>query len=197
MTRDTIHVAVLAGTLRVQRKSILAAQFVERVGQSIEGISTELVDPTQFYFEGDGNDPEGKDPRYTEVVKRADAFFIVTPEYNHSYPGSLKRMLDSELRLYTHKPVALAGVSDGSWGGTRAIEALLHPLRTMGMVVSFQDVLFPKINEQFHEDGTPVDEGYYGRVEAAYTELIWLAKTLKWGKENLPNKYHGPDVRQD
>lgn len=194
---EPIHVAVLAGTLRVQRKSILAARFVEQVGKSIEGVTTELVDPTQFYFEGDGNDREGKDPRYTEVVKRADAFFIVTPEYNHSFPGSLKRMLDSELRLYTHKPVSLAGVSDGSWGGARAVESLLHPLRTMGLIASFQDTLFPKIDEQFNEDGTPKDEQYYERVKAAYTELVWLARTLKWGRENLPNKYHEPDARQD
>lgn len=192
-----IHVAILAGTIRKARKSIQAARFVEKVGQEIEGITVELADPTQFYFEGDGNDPEGKDSRYTEVVRRADAFFIVTPEYNHSFPGSLKRMLDSELRLYTHKPVALAGVSDGNWGGARAIESLVPALRTMGFVISFQDVLFPRINEQFHEDGTPADEQYYERVRAAYTELIWLARTLRWGRENIANKYHEPGARQD
>ena len=101
---DKITVAVLAGTIRAQRESIKAARFVADFARKLEGVEVIFVDPTEFNFPGDGNDPEGKDPRYTEIVKRADAFFIVTPEYNHSFPGSLKRMLDSELSYTTISP---------------------------------------------------------------------------------------------
>jgi NAD(P)H-dependent FMN reductase len=125
MAADDLVIAVLAGTTRGQRESIKAARYVAEFGKTIKGIEIVFVDPTEFTFPGDGNDPEGKDPRYSEVTARADAFFIITPEYNHSFPGSLKRMLDSELATYNHKPVAFAGVSNGSWGGVRAVESLV------------------------------------------------------------------------
>lgn len=191
---NNIHIAVLAGTNRVQRKSIMAARFVEEVGKGVEGITVELADPTQFYFEGDGNDPEGKDARYTAVTERADAFFIVSPEYNHSFPGSLKRMLDSELANYIHKPVAFAGVSNGMWGGVRAVEALVSTVREMGMVVTFKDVYFPKIQDIFNENGELQNDLYYQTVNDAYTELVWMANSLRYGRENLPSKYHQQEV---
>jgi len=112
---EQIVIAVLAGTTRVQRRSIIAAKWIAEFGRQQPGVEIIFVDPTELYFPGDGNDPEGKDPRYSEITARADAFFIVTPEYNHSFPGTLKRMLDSELANYNHKPVAFAGVSDGNW----------------------------------------------------------------------------------
>ena len=180
---DSIHIAVIAGTSRVQRKSIYAARFVAEVGASLEGVTTELVDPVDFSFPGDGNDPEGKDPRYTAITEKADAFFIVTPEYNHSFPGSLKRMLDSELSNYVHKPVAVAGVSNGMWGGVRVVEALVPPLRELGLVVTFASVYFPRVQDIFDESGALQDEKYVGTVQKAYKELLWMARALKTARQ--------------
>lgn len=185
-----LYIPVLAGTTREQRKSILAARFVAEIGATFEDIETELIDPKDFTFPGDGNDPEGKDPRYTAITERADGFFIVTPEYNHSFPGSLKRMLDSELKNYIHKPVAYAGVSAGQWGGVRAIEALVNTVREMGLISTFTDMHFPKINEVFDADGNLLNEAYRKYTEGAWTELIWMAKVLKQGRENEPSKHH-------
>lgn len=176
--------------MRVQRKSIYAARLVAEIGNTFEEVETEVIDPQNFYFPHDGNDPEGKDHRYTEVTARADGFFIVSPEYNHSFPGSLKRMLDSELENYIHKPVAIAGVSKTPWGGIRMIEALLSPLREMGMVATFDDMQFPKIQELFNEKGQLQNEAYREYIKTAWTELIWMAKTLKHGRQNIQSKYH-------
>lgn len=182
---EELFILVLAGTARAQRKSIRAAKLVADMGNEIPGVRTQLVDPKDFNFPGDGNDPEGKDPRYTELTEKADAFFIVTPEYNHSFPGSLKRMLDSELKNYVHKPVALGGVSDGNWGGVRAVEALVNTVREMGLIVTFTDVYFPKIDDQFDEEGNLKNDFYKTSVPKAYRELIWMARTLKHGRDNI------------
>lgn len=176
---NTLFLPVLAGTTRAKRESIHAARYVFEVMKEREGIATEFVDPADFHFPGDGNDEEGKDPRYTDIVARADGFFVVTPEYNHSIPGSLKRMLDSELKLYIHKPVAFAGVSSGQWGGVRAIEALVTSVREMGLVATFTDVQFPKVQELFDDEGKIADEAYARRVNRAIDELVWMANALK------------------
>ncbi|GAC1373332.1 MAG: NAD(P)H-dependent oxidoreductase [Candidatus Saccharimonadales bacterium] len=180
-----LQIVIIEGTRRVQRQSIHAARLVAEVGRGLDGVEITLVDPVDFELEGDGNDPEGKNFRYTAITEKADAFFIVTPEYNHSFPGSLKRLLDSELKNYIHKPVAFAGVSNGSWGGVRAIEALNQTVRELGLVSTFTDVQFPKVQEIFDDEGRLLDPAYEKRITRAYTELIWMARTLQWGRDNL------------
>jgi NAD(P)H-dependent FMN reductase len=180
-----LYLPVLAGTTREQRISIFAARLVAEVGNTFDEVETEVIDPKDFHFLGDGNDPEGKDPRYSEISERAHGFFVVSPEYNHSFPGSLKRMLDSELKNYVHKPVAFAGVSSGQWGGVRAIEALVGTVREMGLVSTFTDMQFPKVQDLFDDEGTLLNEAYREYVKSAWVELIWMAKTLQHGRENI------------
>ncbi len=185
-----LYIPVLAGTTREQRRSIFAARLVAEVGNTFEEVETEVIDPKDFDFPGDGNDTEGKDARYTAVTERAQGFFIVTPEYNHSFPGSLKRMLDSELSNYIHKPVAFAGVSSGGWGGVRAIEQLVGTVREMGLVSTFTDMQFPRVQELFDDDGVLLNEAYREYIKGAWTELIWMTKVLKAGREDESSRYH-------
>ena len=179
---EKLFIPVIIGTTRDQRKSILAAELIYKVSKEYSSIESVLVDPKDFNFGGDGNDPEGKDPKYTELTLKADGFFIVTPEYNHSFPGSLKRMLDSELSNYVHKAVAFAGASSGNWGGVRAIEALVVSVREMGLVATFQDVQFPRVQDLFSEDGSLLDDKYIPRIRKAWDELIWLCNALKYAR---------------
>jgi NAD(P)H-dependent FMN reductase len=185
---NNLTIAVLAGTTREQRESVKAAHYIAKLGEQLPDVEIIFVDPKEFNFPGDGNDPEGKDPRYTEITAKADAFFIVTPEYNHSFPGSLKRMLDSELGNYNHKPVAFAGCSDGNWGGTRAVESLVPAVRETGLVVMSWDVYFPYVNKMFEENGDikpEYAERYARNVGKLYKELIWFGRMLKNGRQEL------------
>lgn len=179
---DNIVIAVLAGTTRLHRQSIKAAQYIANIGRTYENVEIIFVDPADFHFPNDGNDPDGKDPRYTEITMRADAFFIVTPEYNHGYPGTLKRMLDSEFANYKHKPVAMAGASNGPWGGVRVCEALLPVLHRTGMVIIQPEVYFPRVQDTFDEAGNikpEFAELQESNIRKSYEELIWMARLFK------------------
>ncbi len=181
-----LTIAVLAGTTRLQRQSIKAAHYIADFARTLPDVEVIFVDPVDFHFDGDGNDPEGKDPRYSDITAQADAFFIVTPEYNHSFPGSLKRMLDSELANYNHKPVAFAGVSNGNWGGVRAVEALVPAIRETGLVVMSWDVYFPYIQHIFNDDNSIKDEykeRYERQLTKLFEELIWFADMLKINRD--------------
>jgi NAD(P)H-dependent FMN reductase len=182
MQPEPINLAVLIGTTRVQRESDKAARYVAELCKAQPNVEVVLVDPKDFNFPGDGNDPEGKDPRYSAITQQADAFFIVTPEYNHSFPGSLKRMLDSELATYNHKPVAFAGVSNGGWGGTRAVESLVPAVRETGLVVMSWDIYFPRVQDIFDEQGAMRPEHverYAKNTQKLLDELFWFARMLK------------------
>lgn len=185
---DPITLAILVGTTRERRESIKAAHYIADYARQLPNVEVIFIDPKDFNFPGDGNDPEGKDPRYTALVQRADAFFIVMPEYNHSFPGSLKRMLDSELKAYNHKPVAFAGCSNGGWGGVRAVESLVPAVRETGLVVLSWDIYFPRVQDIFDTDGAMKQEysGRYARnLQKLFAELLWMARLLKMGRVQL------------
>lgn len=183
---NSLTIAVVAGTSRQGRQSIKAARYVAEFGTYLPNVQIIFVDPSDFHFLGDGDDPEVKDPRYSAITAKADAFFIVTPEYNHSFPGSLKRLLDSELENYRHKPVALAGSSSGSWGGVRAVEALLPVMRALGLVATATSPYFPRVQTSFDDHNQPVPDRkdrIDQAIQRSYDELIWLAGALKSGRD--------------
>src|SRR5437762_9795991 len=103
-------------------------------------------------------------PDWRDAIIRADGLVIVTPEYNHGYPGTLKAVLDLLLKEYIHKAVAFVGVSAQVWGGTRVIEALVPTARELGLAVTFTDLNFPRVAEKFDDNGNLLDEAYDKRI---------------------------------
>lgn len=179
---DTVKIAVICGTSRDGRRSLAAAKWVAQIGERRTDVAITFVDPREFVMAGDGNNEQDKNTAFSKIVADSDAFYIVTPEYNHSFPGSLKRLLDSEFESYFHKPVATAGVSNGQWGGVRACEALLPVYHTMGMVVVKPELYFPKVQDLFTDEGAlkPEHTDTYERaVTRAYDELVWFAHKLR------------------
>ncbi|HJQ08598.1 MAG TPA: NADPH-dependent FMN reductase [Candidatus Saccharimonadales bacterium] len=183
---DKLTIAVIAGTVREGRQSIKAAKWVAEFGRKQKNVEIIFVDPQEFAMPSDGNNAETRNSRYAEITANADAFLIVTPEYNHSFPGSLKRLLDSEYDNYFHKPVALAGVSNGPWGGVRACEALLPVCHRLGLVNIRPELYFPKVQELFDNQGMlkpEYTELHTRAAQTAYDELIWMAKALKAARQ--------------
>lgn len=181
----SLRVALLVGTVRAKRESIKAAHYIARRAEQYPDVELTFVDPQELMLVDEGEDV--KDPRYSEITAKADAFIIVTPEYNHSFPGSLKRMLDSEYENYYKKPVALVGVSNGSWGGVRVCEALIPVCHRLGLVNIRPELYFPKIQEKFNDDGTlkpEYTEQCDKNVKIMLDELLWFAKLLKQGRES-------------
>jgi NAD(P)H-dependent FMN reductase len=181
-----IVVAVICGTRREARESIRAASWVAEQGRGRNDTEIVFVDPNDFTLPPDGAPEDGRDPAYSEITAKADAFFIVTPEYNNSFPSSLKRLLDSEEENYHHKPVMLAGVSNGPWGGTRACVALLPVCHSLGLVTIARKLYFPLIQEIFDDAGRmrqDHERRYKKNVGSAYDELIWMARALKNGRQ--------------
>ena len=155
-------------------------------------IETQFFDVRDFDLPRDDYGPEIKDrfPEWRDAIIRADGLVIVTPEYNHGYPGTLKSVLDLLLKEYIHKAVAFVGVSSHNWGGTRVIESCVPMMREFGLVATFTDLHFPFAGKKFDESGKLLDDAYNNRITGFLDELVWMATTLKWGRENLPSKYH-------
>lgn len=181
-----LNIPVILGTARKGRMSAHAARFVTRELQKREGVCTELIDIGELEHHLDDNGQGTGDPGFAERMKMADGIVIVAPEYNHAMPGLLKHVLDSCLKEYIHKAAGIVGVSAGPFGGTRVIETSLPVLRELGLVTIFWDVNVGNVSKVFNEQGELLDQAFVRRTDKFLGELIWMARTLRHGRENIP-----------
>jgi NAD(P)H-dependent FMN reductase len=189
---DQLNIPVLLGTNRKERKSHLAAKWLVGQIEKRPEIRTRLFDVAEFKLPHDDYGQGLKDsfPEWRDAMIQADGLVIVAPEYNHGYPGSLKAVLDLLLREYIHKSVAFVGVSAGVWGGTRVIEAMVPMCRELGLAVTFTDLNFPRVQKTFDDEGKLLDQAFEARAKDFLDELVWMSTVLKWGRANVPSKFH-------
>jgi NAD(P)H-dependent FMN reductase len=171
-----IKVAVVCGTSRDNSNSLKVARFIKEIGDEHNEIETLLVDPREIL---NTNKSEEIQKKWTEITTWADSFFLVVPEYNHGYPADLKKLLDSDFKNYYHKPVGIAGVSTGAFGGVRVIENLLPVLRTLGMILLSKDVQFSLVNELLDENGQIKDNNISEYVISVYEEMLFFVRKLR------------------
>jgi NAD(P)H-dependent FMN reductase len=180
-----LFIPVILGTARQGRESEHAARFVFEQAKKRAGVETEWIDVRTLPMRLDDAGEQMKDPGFSATIDRCDGLIIVTPEYNHGYPGLLKHALDMNLKEYIHKAVGICGVSAGLFGGARVIEQLLPVMRELGLVVIFEDVNFGRIGTLFDEQGNLLDPNYVRRLDKFLNELIWMARVLRHGRENI------------
>jgi NAD(P)H-dependent FMN reductase len=189
---DQLSIPLLLGTNRRDRSSEDVAKWVFSKMQERDDIEPQYFDVRDFDLPQDhyGTEIGGDFPEWRDAILKAHGLVIVTPEYNHGYPGVLKSVLDLLLKEYIHKAVAFVSVSAGPWGGTRVCEALLPVVRELGLAVTFTDLQFPSVGSKFDEGGKLLDPAYERRVKGFLDEIVWMSRTLRWGRENVPSKYH-------
>ena len=180
-----LSIPVILGTTRKGRMSAHAARFMVEQIERRQGVTTELIDLSKLPAPIDDAGEGIKDPAFSEKMAAADALVIVTPEYNHSFPGLLKHVLDSCLKEYIHKAAGIVGVSAGPFGGVRAIQDFLPVIRELGLVNIFWDVNFGNVSSVFDESGKLLDQAFVKRADKFLDELVWMAKTLRYGRDNI------------
>jgi NAD(P)H-dependent FMN reductase len=182
---DRLSVPVILGTTRKGRMSAHAARFMVQQLEKRQGITTELIDLADMPMPVNDAGEEIKDANFASKMALADALVIVTPEYNHSFPGLLKHVLDSCLKEYIHKAAGIVGVSAGPFGGVRVIQDFLPVIRELGLVNIFWDINFSNVASVFDETGKLLDHAFIKRADKFLYELVWMAKTLRYGRANI------------
>ena len=183
---EKLHLPILLGTKRQGRESEKVAHFLLKyINENFPEIVTELVDPRDFNFtlDQEGTALAEFNPKWQTMMQNAEGLIVVTPEYNFSFPGSLKIILDSLTKEYKHKALGIVGVSSGNFGGARAIESLVPVARKLGFYVNLLDLYFPNAQNAFSDDGEVLNKDVLERINKYINELIWLTKTLKLGRE--------------
>ncbi len=163
-----MHISVVLGTGRKGRQSEKVALALYREFQKNTESTVEYVDVRECLTSWNTTryDPEhdGEYSWYTSAMK-SDGFVFVIPEYNRSYPGEWKMLMDSLRKdAFKDKVAGIVGVSSGVFGGARAIESAMLTLVNRGMYVMKDALHFPFVETHFDEKGDLIGEEQKVRV---------------------------------
>lgn len=184
--KDSLNTLVMIGSAREERMADRVLKWLLPQLATYPEFSIRLADARDF----DGGRTERRAAtRLLEAdAAAADAVIVLTPEYNHSFPSTLKLMFDSLGEPWRRKPVAFISYG-GTSGGLRAVEQLRLVVAELDMAdiretVSIQD---PWTN--LTEDGVPrFPERLNAALGRQLTALTWWAYSLRAARNIAVNR---------
>lgn len=164
-----MNIPIILGTARAGRQSAKVADFIYTEVKK-NNFKTEIIDVKDYRLSAtDRSEKTIQAKKFAQKLKESDALIIVSPEYNHSYPGELKMFLDLLYTQYYQLPVGICSVSSGIFGGVRMTEKLIPLLINFGMLAIKETLIFPNIEKNKLENYSP-------KIERFLNELQTLVK---------------------
>ena len=181
-----LKVAIIIGSTRSHRLGERVAQWVELASKEMKDWDVTVLDLKKinlpFYdeisvpAEMDRKYPNPKVQAWSKAIEEAEAFLIITPEYNHSVPAPLKNAIDWLYPEWSNKPAALVGYSTSSTGGARAIEHLRNILATLAVATVRTGLTIGRAQDIIDEKGACKDENLNKVLRTEFAQLD------SWGK---------------
>ncbi|WP_042429211.1 NADPH-dependent FMN reductase [Streptacidiphilus anmyonensis] len=194
MSEKRLRIAVIIGSVRDGRFGpVVAKWFLEQLREhsDLEVDALDLIEvPLPMALPAFGAQPTGETAEVAKSVKErlaaADAFVVITPEYNHSYPASLKNLIDWHNVEWHAKPVAFVSYG-GLSGGLRSVEHLRPVFAEVHATTIRDAVSLHNVWGQFDQNGDPTDPaGTNGAAKVMIDKLKWWADALKEARTKSP-----------
>lgn len=185
MSSDRLSLAILVGSTRRGRFGPIVAKWFSEVAEQHGNFDIDVIDVAELELPvvlpdmaaGEANPAEVEELR--QRLADVDAFAVVTPEYNHGYPASLKNAIDWIKTPWQAKPVGLVSYG-GAAGGLRAVEQLRQVFAELHALTVRDAVSFANFWEKFDPDGQPVDAaGSGGAAKSMLDQLAWWARAAR------------------
>ncbi|WP_435228350.1 NADPH-dependent FMN reductase [Streptomyces sp. Tue6028] len=186
---------IIVGSVREGRFGPVVASWVAEQAATHGGFDVDVVDlatidiPLELpaaspkYAADDYPRPAGM-AALTSALEGADAFIVVTPEYNHSYPASLKAAIDWHFTQWTAKPVAFVSYG-GAAGGRHAVLHLENVLTELHAVTVRDGLAFPNYFTAWR-DGRPLDPDAPAYAKTLLDQLAWWTGALRSARDAAP-----------
>lgn len=174
---EKMTIAVVYGSARQGRFCETVVNWALSELWAESGFRVTLIDPLQF--KNASENPAENEASLEDRIAEADAFIVVTPEYNHGYPAALKELIDSTYEPWHAKPVGFISYG-GVSGGLRAVEQLRQVFAELHAVTIRDSVSFSNVWAQFDSAGNPFKaaEAKAG-LQVMLRRLKWWARALK------------------
>jgi NAD(P)H-dependent FMN reductase len=180
-----LNIAIISGSVREGRKSHHVALYLEKYIKENKLAAAEILDLKEFNFPifeerlMYQKDPSEKAKLFSEKIKAADAVILVFPEYNGGYSAGIKNAVDLLVKEWYHKPIGLASVSSGGFGGMNALALLQSVMNKIKAVPVSANFPVPKVEESFDENGNAKDKEATDKRAAAFMkEVLFFAEAF-------------------
>ncbi|MDT9683049.1 NAD(P)H-dependent oxidoreductase [Streptomyces sp. TRM76323] len=190
-SEEPLKLAVIVGSNREGRFApVVTDWFVSRVRERAD-FTVDIVDLAQVELPTNlSYDPppavRAELAKVSPQLGAADAFVVLTPEYNHSYPASLKALVDWHFMEWQAKPIAFVSYG-GVSGGLRAVEHLRQVFAELHAVTVRDTVSFSNAGDLFNEDGGLKDSaGPDGAAKKMLDQLGWWGRALRTARDAHP-----------
>jgi NAD(P)H-dependent FMN reductase len=172
------RLAVIVASTREGRFAPVVAQWFTQHAEAREDVGVDVLDLNDIQpYELSHGSPEMT--AFTKRVHAADAFAVITPEYNHSFPAPLKHAIDLLHAEWQAKPVGFVSYG-GISGGLRAVEQLRLVFAELHATTVRETVSFPMAGNLFDERGQLRDPASADRAaDALLDQLTWWARALR------------------
>ncbi|WP_027501828.1 NADPH-dependent FMN reductase [Rhodococcus sp. UNC363MFTsu5.1] len=184
MATEPIRLEVIVGSVRVGRFAPVVADWFVRRARAHQAFDVGVLDLADIALPADLSDGPEADV-FRERVDAAAAFVVVTPEYNHGYPGALKNAIDTAKEQWRAKPVGFVSYG-GLSGGLRATEQLRQVVAEVHMVSIRQTVSFHQARKRFGPDGETEDGAAIDGSVRLLDQLAWWAEALRTARAADP-----------
>jgi len=148
--------------------------------------TTEILDLKEYNFPifderlSKQKNPSEQALEFAKKIRLSDGIIIVTPEYNGSYPASLKNSIDLLYDEWKRKPISLATVSATVFGGSQVVIQLQSLLWKIGAWTIPESLSISKVQEVFDELGNAKDKIEMNkRTDTFIKELLWCIEAKK------------------
>ncbi|GAB1338447.1 NAD(P)H-dependent oxidoreductase [Streptomyces sp. E-15] len=192
MSTTPLKIGVVIGSVRTGRFADKVAQwFLSEIGRrdDMEVHVIDLSEPAlveELKLTLDAAEPREGTLTLAQRVGGLDGYVVITPEYNHGYPASLKLALDYVYSEWRAKPVGFVSYG-GMAGGQRAVEQLRQVFAELHAVTLRDTVGFHMAWEKFDEEGRPADADDAGKAASVLLDqLAWWGLTLREGRAARP-----------
>ncbi|WP_369215312.1 NADPH-dependent FMN reductase [Streptomyces flavofungini] len=188
-----LRVAVLVGSTREGRFAPVVTRWIKSHLDQREDMSADVVDlaetplPTVLPAFGGPLAPGTEEAlaRVSPRLAAADAFVFVTPEYNHSFPATLKNAIDWHNEQWHAKPVGFVSYG-GISGGLRAVEQLRLVMAELNATTIRNTVSLHNAWALFDEEHAMRDPQSDAAAKAMLDQLAWWARTLSEARTARP-----------
>src|SRR6185503_15810142 len=178
-----MKIEIISGSPRVNSVTRRVALNLKKWLDTNSEHETDIIDmkdwslpPVQSVFVSVDRTPD-EFKSLAERIFAADAFILVTPEYNGSYSPAMKNLLDHFPKQH-HKPFGIVTASPGVMGGIRASQQLLQLIPALFGVASPYLLIVPTVDKKFDEQGNLLDSSFEKSVHNFIAEFLWLAQNI-------------------
>lgn len=179
------HIAIISSSVRIGRQSHKVALYLKKYITEHNIATAEILDLKEFNFPileerlSMTPTPGEKEKLFSEKISNANAVIAVFPEYNGGYPASLKNAIDLLYNEWYHKPIGLASVSAGTFGGVNALALVQSIFLKIRAVPVFPTFPVPTVQTSFDDHGNATDkEGTDKKAAAMLKELLWFTAAV-------------------